>query len=679
MPADKNGSNRLINEKSPYLIQHAHNPVDWYPWGSEAFERAKTEDKPVFLSIGYSTCHWCHVMEHESFEDEEVAEELNRNFIAIKVDKEERPDVDSVYMNVCQALTGSGGWPMTILMTPDQKPFFAGTYFPKHSRYNLYGLMDILQTVTQKWRQDRNLLLKTGEDIVAALQKSGRSNGKEFSKQLAVRAKNILSDNFDSAYGGFGSAPKFPTPHNLMFLMRYSALEKDGQVLKPVEKTLEQMYRGGIFDHIGGGFSRYSTDRKWLVPHFEKMLYDNALLTIAYLEAYQITKKELYKDVAQKTLSYIMNEMTSDEGGFYCAQDADSEGVEGKYYVFTPDEVTNILGKQDGEFFNSYFDITKSGNFEEKNIPNLIENRRTDKDVERLQLLCKKVYDYRLTRTKLHKDDKILTSWNALMITAFAKAYQVLNDKRYLEVAKCGIEFIDKKLTDSNGDLCVRYRDGETSGTGYLDDYAFMLWALISMYETTFDVLFLKKACDLCNKMIEKFWDDENGGFMLYGSDSEQLISRPKETYDGAIPSGNSVAGYVISKLAKMTGKESLEEISHRQLSFLAASLEQYPAGYCMALIAGMNEVYPSTEVVCVTENKEDIYALQETLGNYFLPNVTVLAKNASDCDELLNIAEFAKDYEQKDGKTTYYVCQNHACSAPIHSLEQLIAELIGS
>lgn len=408
-------SNELIHEKSPYLLQHAYNPVNWYPWGAEAFEKAKKEDKPIFLSIGYSTCHWCHVMERESFEDSEVAELLNRDFVSIKVDREERPDIDSVYMNVCMAFTGSGGWPLTIIMTTEQKPFYAATYIPKNQKYGTVGMTELLPVIADLWKNKRRELLRTGNEIISVLkERKGRKNEK-ISKKLLIEAADTFKSIFDRKYGGFGAAPKFPSPHNLLFLIRYSYYENDKNALEMAEKTLEQMYRGGIFDHIGGGFSRYSTDSRWLVPHFEKMLYDNALLIYTYAESYQLTKNELYKNVAERTIEYVLRELTDTKHGFYCGQDADSEGVEGKYYTFTPDEVKSVLGEKDGSRFCNSFDITEDGNFEGKSIPNLLK-----KIAEADNSTLKKLYDYRLRRTSLHKDDKVLTAWNGLMIAALA-------------------------------------------------------------------------------------------------------------------------------------------------------------------------------------------------------------------------------------------------------------------
>lgn len=594
--------NRLISESSPYLLQHAYNPVNWYPWGEEAFRKARDEDKPVFLSIGYSTCHWCHVMAHESFEDEEIAEALNRSYISVKVDKEERPDIDAVYMAVCQGLTGSGGWPLTIIMTPEQKPFFAGTYYPKTKRYNMPGLLEILEAVTKEWKENRDELTRAGDKIVNVLNGRAQSQEKEPeekagmagrpNKDLAVAARETLCQAFDNWYGGFGTSPKFPMPHNLMFLLRWYQFEKDGHALEMVEKTLQQMYRGGIFDHIGYGFSRYSTDDKWLAPHFEKMLYDNALLVMVYLEAYQITKNELYKTVAMKTLSYITKEMTNPEGGFYSAQDADSEGEEGKYYVFTQKEILDLIGESDGSLFNQFFDITEPGNFEGKNIPNLIKTRDYDPIPDNIRKRIPEVYDYRRNRTALHKDDKILTSWNSLMIAAYAKAYKALGEDKYLETAERAAAFLSDSMTGEDGKLRVSWRAGTASGAGTLDDYAFFIWALLELYEAALDLSYLEKAKKMCNLMMECFRDETADGFYLTDKDSERLIYRPKESYDGAIPSGNSAAGYVLIKLSKLTHMEEYHEEGLKQLLYLTGQAESYPAGHCFALMAVMMELY---------------------------------------------------------------------------------------
>ena len=578
--------NHLKDQTSPYLLQHADNPVNWYPWCNEAFACAKTQDKPIFLSIGYSTCHWCHVMAHESFEDTEIAEILNQYYISIKVDKEERPDIDSIYMSVCQAFTGSGGWPTTIFLTPQQKPFFAGTYFPKTARYGQIGLKELLLAVHEKWITDRSELLKSSEEVLSFLRR--RNVGKEglqgggvtesnVNGQLINTAFTLYKHTFDEKYGGFGEAPKFPTPHNLLFLMKY--FEKSGyeSAMKMAEKTLLQMYRGGIFDHIGGGFSRYSTDRLFLVPHFEKMLYDNALLIIAYCKAYQITNNQIYCDVAEMTAGYILREMTSPEGGFYSAQDADSEGVEGKYYLFEPAEIIEILGEEAGKKFNQYFDITEKGNFEGKNIPNLLQSRDWN---ENLNACLSAVYEYRRNRYALHLDDKILTSWNGLMIAAMCHLYRVTGKDDYLNAAIKAQKFIQSKLCEGNA-LYVSYRKDQRSGKGFLDDYANEVFALLALYEATLDNIYLDKAREFCDKCISDFYDEEQGGFFLYGRENEQLILRPKETYDGAVPSGNSMMAYNLVRLFLLTGEKRFGELEESPTLQSQSLIHLFPHKSC--------------------------------------------------------------------------------------------------
>lgn len=585
-------TNRLINEKSPYLLQHAYNPVDWFGWNEEAFQKAKTENKPIFLSIGYSTCHWCHVMEHESFEDEEVANILNNYFVSIKVDREERPDIDSVYMSVCQAMTGGGGWPLNLFLTKDKKPFYAGTYFPKTSKYNQTGFMEILESINDVWVSNKDHVLTTADQVVKTLKGYSEDDSFDISKDILSEGFESFLNSFDSVFGGFSKAPKFPSPHNLSYLLSYYKTTGEKRALEMVKITLKSMYKGGIFDHIGFGFSRYSVDEKWLVPHFEKMLYDNALLAMIYLEAYQVTGNELYKIVAVKTLSYITREMTDKDGGFYSAQDADSEGEEGKYYMFSQKEILDLLGETDGTLFNQFYDITEMGNFEESNIPNLIKTRDFDPIPDAIRTRIPALYDYRLTRTELHKDDKLLTSWNSLMIVAFAKAYKALEEEKYLLAAERAAAFLSETLTGKNGKLHISYRDGSASGTGNLDDYAFFIWALLELYETTMDLTYLEKARALCGMMQTCFWDEEGNGFYLTDKDSEQLIYRPKETYDGAIPSGNSAAGYVLIKLSKLTGMEEYHKLGLKQLNFLTENAGSYPAGCCFAMMAIMMELY---------------------------------------------------------------------------------------
>lgn len=662
-------ANRLRQEKSPYLLQHGENPVDWYPWCREAFQYAAQEDKPVFLSIGYSTCHWCHVMAHESFEDQEVAEILNRNFVCIKVDREERPDVDAVYMSVCQAVTGSGGWPLTIVMTPEQKPFFVGTYFPKKGSYGHFGLMELLEQIVYLWKSNREELLRAGNQITAAIQENRSGSQLSPNRKLAESAYAQLLQRFDRKWGGFGEAPKFPTPHNLLFLMRYADVIQEPDALKMVEITLDDMARGGIHDQIGGGFSRYSTDERWLVPHFEKMLYDNALLLMVYAKAYQYTKRQYFADIAHGTAQYILRELTSEEGGCFCGQDADSDGIEGKYYVFAPEEVKRILGETAGEEFCSLYGITDSGNFEGKSIPNRIQSMEDGwrQDDPRL----KKLYAYRLARTKLHKDDKILLSWSAWAAIGLARAGQVLGEQSYLDAAIRIHKFIEAKMTDKKDRLYLRYRDGEAAHAGQLDDYAVYTLALLELYCVTFEVAYLQKAIQRAEQMVALFEDKEHGGYFMTASDSEQLIARPKETYDGAIPSGNSVAAMVLQRLASLTGELEWQDAARRQLQFLAGAISEYPSSSCFGVLAVMDALYPHRELVCVTRN-----GLPADLKNYLKENpannLQIVHKTADNADVLTACVPFTREYPIPEQGVVYYLCEDGACKAPVTSFEQL-------
>ena len=662
-------ANRLKQEKSPYLMQHGENPVDWYPWCQEAFRKAAREDKPVFLSIGYSTCHWCHVMAHESFEDSEVADLLNREFISIKVDREERPDIDAVYMSVCQTMTGSGGWPLTIFMTPEQKPFFAGTYFPKYGGYGRFGLMDLLDRVAYLWKNNREELLRAGNQITAAINQGQTGNGSQPDRRLVERAYRQLAQRFDHKWGGFGAAPKFPTPHNLLFLMRYADTLQESNAMKMAEITLEDMAKGGIFDHIGGGFSRYSTDEMWLVPHFEKMLYDNALLLIAYVEAYQHTKRECFADTARRTTDYILRELSSVEGGCYCGQDADSDGVEGKYYVFTPEEVKAALGKENGEEFCRLYDITDTGNFEGKSIPNRIRSSEDGWNMDDPRL--NKLYEYRLNLTKLHKDDKILLSWNAWAIIALAKAGQVLEEPSYLDAAVRIHVFIERKMVDGNDRLYLRYRDGDAAYVGQLEDYAAYALALLELYRVTFDAKYLQAAVHRTKQMVELFEDKANGGYFMTAYDGEQLIARPKETYDGAMPSGNSVAAMVLQTLASLTGERSWQAAADRQLSFLAGEIGEYPSASCFGVLAMMNALYPHRELVCATS--DDLPdELKDYLRSHPADDLHILLKTKENAEALAECAPFTNDYPIPEQGTMYYLCENGVCKAPVSEFRML-------
>lgn len=589
-------SNRLANEKSPYLLQHQNNPVDWYPWSEEAFEKAKGEGKLVFLSIGYSTCHWCHVMERESFEDEGVAELLNQNFISIKVDREERPDIDNIYMSVCQALTGQGGWPLTIIMTPEKKPFFAGTYFPKTSKWGRAGLVDILQQAARKWHEEKDAVLEAAEMITQHIQHEpiGRFEGTV--EDVIEQGYNYFLQAFDAKYGGFGTAPKFPTPHNLLFLMRYYQKNGVRPALGMVEKTLRSMYLGGINDHIGFGFSRYATDEKWLVPHFEKMLYDNALLALAYLEAYQATGSAFYADATRQIFSYVLRDMTSPEGGFYSAEDADSEGVEGKFYVWTPSEIIKVLGKEKGDVFCRVYDITNEGNFEGYSIPNLIAGTLQEKagelmvnetELAKEMAICReKLFQRREKRARPYRDDKILTAWNSLMIAALARGSSVLNDQSYLNAAQKALQFIMTHLVESNGRLMARYRDGEVAHPAYLDDYAFLTWSLLELYQATMKDEYLSQAIKWAKLTRDLFGDQARGGYFFYGSDAESLITRPKEIYDGAIPSGNSVMTWNLLQLFTATNDDNYIKPIEKQIAAFLGTVAGHPGGYSFFLTA---------------------------------------------------------------------------------------------
>lgn len=642
-------SNHLKNATSPYLLQHAENPVDWYPWCKQAFEKAKSEDKPIFLSIGYSTCHWCHVMAHESFEDKKTAEILNQYFVSIKIDREERPDIDSVYMSVCQAFTGSGGWPMSIFMTWDKKPFFAGTYFPPKSHYGMPGFPDLLDVIVSQWNNNRRKLLQSAEQIITHL-KSAESGDKNIDdEELIKRAMQIFSESFDEINGGFSSAPKFPTPHNLLFLMLYAKHKQDSDALKMAEKTLLQMRKGGIFDHIGYGFSRYSTDKYFLAPHFEKMLYDNALLIIAYSAAYYLTNNEIYLDTAEKTTEYILREMTSADGGFYSAQDADSEGVEGKYYTFTLDEIINVLGEEKGKRFAESFDITSNGNFEGVNILNLLKSNDLESDFsEKIHNL----YDYRKKRTNLHLDNKILLSWNSLMIAALSMFYRVSRNEKYLNAVVNAQKFIEENMCDGV-QLFTSWRDGKHSEKSFLDDYAFYIASLIELYNSTLDKIYLEKAERFCDEAVRQFEDCQRDGFYLCEASYTEIFMNPKETYDGAIPSGNSVMAYNFVRMFQLTENEKYRKLTEKQFEFLSVQAQDYPAGNSVFLLSKLLYENPPEHIVIAVKHKSDFQEIQKELP--FLANVSVVLDSV--------------DYPLKNDKVTYYVCKNHTCSPPTNIL----------
>ncbi len=662
-------SNRLINEKSPYLLQHARNPVNWYPWGTEAFEKATAEDKPIFLSIGYSTCHWCHVMERESFEDEVVAALLNDGFVCIKVDREERPDIDSVYMDVCQALTGQGGWPLTIVMTPSQKPFFAATYIPKEQRGTYPGMLDLLPALLELWRTERTRAEEQGEAAADFLIKQAQSKPHPHTPDegLIRSAVKQLGRSFDSQYGGFSSAPKFPMAHMLLLLLLSARTAGEPSALKMAEETLVHMYQGGMFDHIGGGFSRYSTDRRWLVPHFEKMLYDNALLLWAYTEAYADTGKELYGFVAKRIIAYVLRELRGDTGGFFCGQDADSEGVEGKYYLLTPEDIDDALPGYGGPICE-WFGITKSGNFEGGSIPNLLHHKQPDVPDAQTQAQTERLLALREQRVKPATDDKVLTAWNALMITALTKAYRTFGDEAYLEAAKKAQACIETYLTKPNGDLYVRYRDGRADHDGQLSDYAFYGVALLELYAATADISFLARAAAIARRMLALFSDEAGGGLFAYSAEGEQLIARPKETYDGAMPAGNSAAAMLLVRLSRLTAEPFFMEQAQRQLDFISSHAALAPTGHCFALLAVEEYISPGAELVVVSR---DEHAWNSELCGIIPVHsaIAALIKTPSTAEALTSLAPFTSSYPFPERGTAYYVCKNGACQAPVYDI----------
>jgi len=676
--------NHLISEKSPYLLQHAYNPVDWYPWGLEAFERARRENKLVFLSIGYSTCHWCHVMKRESFEDPEVARLMNEAFVSIKVDREERPDIDNLYMTVCQVISGNCGWPLTIIMTPDKKPFFAGTYFPKETRSGHVGMLELIPKIEELWMTRAEDVFASADQITETLLKTSRfQQGEELGRETLRLAYEQLLERFDEQNGGFGGAPKFPTAHNLLFLLRYWRSTRDKKALQMVEKSLQSMQRGGIYDHVGFGFHRYSTDSRWLVPHFEKMLYDQALVAISYMEAYQATRKQEYRDTAQEIFAYVLRDMKSPDGGFYSAEDAQSEGEEGKFYLWTTSEIQDALGKE-APLACKVFDIEKAGNFTEEasgkrtgsNILHLAkplsdlayELRIPEVELRaRAENIRQKLLAAREKRIRPHKDDKILTDLNGLIIAALARGAQIFNENTYVEAARNALHFILKNMRKPDGRLFHRYRDGESAVPGYVDDYAFLIWGLIELYEATFDSQYLQLGLELNNDLTGYFWDDDGGGFYFTAADSEPPLMRRKEIHDGAIPSGNSISILNLLRLARMTANPELGEKSNRIVRVFSSVVKQFPASFTQFLVGLDFSLEPSLEVVIAgNSHAKDTEGMLNILRTEFLPNkVVLLNPTEQESSAIFQIAEFVKDQPSINGKATAYVCVNNVCKQP--------------
>jgi uncharacterized protein YyaL (SSP411 family) len=675
-------TNRLIYETSPYLLQHAHNPVEWYAWGDEAFDKARAEDKPVLVSIGYSACHWCHVMEHESFEDEATARVMNENFVNIKVDMEERPDVDQIYMAFVQMTTGRGGWPMTVFITPDKLPFFGGTYFPPEPRYGMPSFQQILLSVSDAWTHRREEILNSTTDILGELRRLGIGDaaGSSITPEISDAAFQSFDRSFDSTNGGFGGAPKFPPSMSKEFLLRYYKRTGNKRALEMVRKTAEEMAKGGIYDQLGGGFHRYSVDAVWLVPHFEKMLYDNSQLIRIYLHLYQVTKDDFFRRIAEETLEYVRREMLDPAGGFYSTQDADNEGEEGKFFVWTPREVEQILGEADARVFNFYYDVTDDGNFEGKNILSVnytheaaaraLKIDLADFDIA-LERGRKKLFEVREQRIKPHRDEKVLTAWNGLMLAAFAEAAAVLGDDEYLDIARRNADFILESLS-FDGRLLRTWKDGRAKLNAYIEDYANFADGLLELFQVSGEIRYFSEAKRLADLMITEFWDEDAGGFYFTSSDHEELIVRNKDFFDNATPSGNSVAADVFLKLAKLSGDEKYERFALAVLRLVAAQIKRYPQGFGRALSAIEFYLSPVKEVVIIGEAGSE---LEQSVWQRYLPNKVVVRSGSQreNSDAIPLLAE----REMIDAKTTVYVCENFVCQRPVNQLDEL-TELLG-
>jgi len=672
--------NRLAKESSPYLLQHKNNPVDWYPWGREAFDKAKELDRPIFLSIGYSTCHWCHVMAHESFEDEQVAQLLNENYISIKVDREELPEIDHVYMSVCQAMTGKGGWPLTIIMTPSKEPFFAGTYFSKTGRFGRPGMLELLPSISDAWKNKREDLLISAKKVNSFLMESNKKEiGEDLDQSVLENAYAQFVSKYDKINGGFSTQPKFPSAHNLIYLLRYHYMNGDTTSLMMVENTLQKMRLGGIFDQIGYGFHRYSTDKEWLVPHFEKMLYDQAMLTMAYTEAYQITQNQLYQNISEEILTYVDRDMTDKRGGFYSAEDADSEGEEGLFYLWTLQELQKITSKDDFSFLTDLYSLDSSGNFKDeatrqftgKNIfhlKNLINDKSKSKQIKEIN---NNLFNIRKKRIHPLKDNKILTDWNGLMIVAYAKAGIAFNNKSFINTAEKSTQFILNNLTDNNGRLIKRYRNGVSGLDAHLDDYAFMIWGLLELYEATFKPSYLSEAISLNRIMVDEFWSDE-GGFYLGSDKSEQLIVRSLTGYDGAIPSGNAIAAYNLLKLTRLTGEEKWAEMAQKLFKVFSNDIKNTPIGYTSTLSAFMFELSKPKEIIVVGSGSNlETQAALTLLRSKYIPNKVMLFKDTDDkIQSLTPLAKWTSNHQMINNKTTYYICEDFSCKLPTNDIE---------
>ncbi len=677
-------TNRLIRENSPYLLQHAHNPVDWYPWGTEVFERAEKEDKPIFLSIGYSTCHWCHVMERESFENEEIAKIMNEHFICIKVDREQRPDVDQIYMNAVVAMTGSGGWPLSVFLSPDGKPFYGGTYFPPEDSYGRPGFSRLLLAIADAWKNKRQQLVDSAGKLDDFVKSTAGQHGKEpLSPEILTNAFNIFRDSFDAANGGFGPAPKFPQPTNLSMLLCYWRRSGDKQALEMVEKTLVEMANGGIYDHIGGGFHRYSTDAQWLVPHFEKMLYDQALLARVYIEAHKITGNPYFERIARETFDYVLRDMTDSAGGFYSAEDADSEGAEGTFYLWDPNQTASVLDKSQAELFNAYYGITETGNFERgKTILSVrasieqLSKKLNKNPVEIENALSnarKLVFLSRQKRPRPHRDDKVITAWNGLMISSLAYGGAALEEQKYIKAAERCADFVLDVL-HKDGRLMRYCRDGRVVEKAFLDDYALMIMGLLDLYEADFQTRRLTQAAKLSDEMIELFADEDNGGFFLTGNDVESFIARPKPNSDGAVPCGNSIAALVLLKLGRLNMNQRFTEQGGRVLESFSGQMARSPVSLSAMLIALNFWLGPTIEMVIAGDaDADDTRMMIRLVRHRFLPNAVVILHEPGAAGEAIKkLVPFTKNQTIINDKATAYVCENYVCKKPVNELKEL-------
>ncbi|HVF54783.1 MAG TPA: thioredoxin domain-containing protein [Pyrinomonadaceae bacterium] len=684
--AERTHTNRLINETSPYLLQHAHNPVDWYPWGPEALERARLEDKPILLSIGYSACHWCHVMERESFENEEIARQMNERFVNIKVDREERPDLDQIYMSAVQMMTRHGGWPLTVFLTPDLVPFYGGTYFPPEDRHQMPGFPRVLAGVSEAYQTNPQEVAQSAGDILSELRRMGvaRASNEVLSTQLLDDAFRSIARSYDARHGGFGSAPKFPAPMNLEFSLRTYDRTGNEKALEMVTHSCRKMAEGGMYDQLGGGFHRYSTDARWLVPHFEKMLYDNAQLSRLYLHVYQATGDEFFRRIAEETFDYVVREMTDESGGFYSTQDADSEGVEGKFFVWGIDEIIELLGPEDGYLFCSYYDVSEGGNFEEKNILNVTRpleavasemNVTVERLTEAVERGRRVLFEARESRIKPGRDEKVLTAWNGLMLESFAEASAILGREDYRRVAESNARFILDSLRQ-DGLLLHVYKDGRAKHKGFLDDYSYVISGLITLYETTGTINWLEEARALAGKMIEEFWDEVDGGFFYTGESGEQLIVRNKDYFDNATPSGNSVAVDVLLRLSLLTENEDFRRKATTIFRLVRDPLARYPSAFGYALCA--LDFYLSTpkEIVLVGAGSSgELESFAREVWRRYMPHKVVVMAASAD-ESATELVPLLRDRVAQGGRTTAYVCENYSCRQPVSTPEELGAQL---